>query len=177
MAITTFDGPIRSLGGMYSQGANSIINVATGITALAPTVALYSGRPIRVNDAAFTCTLPTIIATADSVSSGPGADPNSTNNLGSSFLFLIETASTGLIFATDGTDKFYGSVITIDTDTSGAMAGFVPAATNDVCTFNGTTTGGIVGSWIKFTAIAAAKYWVEGVLLCSGVPATPFSDT
>jgi hypothetical protein len=177
MAISTFDGPVRSLNGFYAQGPGAVVNVATGITALAVTVAAHAGRIIRVNDAAFTATLPTIVATADPASAGPGSDPNTLANIGASFHFFIETASTGVIFTTDGTDKFYGSVLTVDTDTSGAMAGFAPAATNDVCTFNGTTTGGIVGTWIKFTAIAAAKYLVQGVLLCSSTPATPFSDT
>ena len=177
MAISTFDGPVRSLSGMYSQGANAVVNIATGITALSPSVAAYSGRPIKVNDAAFTCTLPTIVATADSSASGPGSDPNNTNNLGATFLFMIETASTGFIVATDGTDKFFGSVLIVATDAAGATTGYAPASSNDVCTLNGSTKGGAVGSWLKFTAIASAKYWVEGVLLGTSTIATPFSDS
>ena len=38
------------------------------------------------------------------------------------------------------------------------------------------TTGGLKGSIIKFTAIAANLYAVEGQLLAAGVLATPFDN-
>ena len=41
-------------------------------------------------------------------------------------------------------------------------------------TFNGTTTGR-AGSKVTVTNIAADKWHVEGTLLCTGNPATPFS--
>ena len=43
--------------------------------------------------------------------------------------------------------------------------------------WDGTTTGGIAGSWVTCTVLAAAKYYVTGVLLGSGTIATPFADS
>ena len=43
-------------------------------------------------------------------------------------------------------------------------------------TLNGSTKGGIAGSIIRVTAIASAKYAVEGITLGSGTLVTPFAD-
>ena len=74
------------------------------------------------------------------------------------------------------TDKFVGSLLMVDTDTSGAATGYAPASTNDFINLNGTTTGGIAGTWITVTVLAANKYFVQGVVLGSGTVATPFAD-
>ena len=59
----------------------------------------------------------------------------------------------------------------------GAKKAFVPAATNDVITMNGTTKGGIVGSVVQITAIDTATYLVHNSLLIgSGSIETPFAD-
>lgn len=169
MARTTFSGPVRSLAGFYSQGSGTVIDIANGTNTITLDVATYAGRIIRTNDATLIITLPTIDATG-------ATDPNTTNNLGTVYTFFIETAATAVAIKTDGTDKFVGSVMMIDTDSSGAGYGYAPASTNDVINLNGTTTGGRAGSIIQITALAALKYMVTGVLLGSGVVATPFAD-
>jgi hypothetical protein len=177
MARTTFQGPVRSLGGFYTQGPNTVVNVANGTNTLTLDVANYAGRTLRTNDATLIITLPTINASADSVVSGPGADPNTLNNVGATYHIFIETSATAVAIKTDGTDKFVGSILMVDTDSSGAAYGYAPAAANDVINLNGGTTGGIAGSWIEITAIAALKYVVTGILLGSGSVATPFADS
>jgi len=176
MSRTTFQGPVRSLGGFYTQGPNTTVNLANGTNTVTLNVADYAGRIIRANDATLVITLPTIIATADPASSGPGADPSTTNNIGTTYRIIIDTTATAVAIKTDGTDKFIGSILMVDTDSAGATAGFVPTASNDVINLNGTTTGGISGSWIEVTALAANEYMVTGILLGSGVIATPFAD-
>lgn len=176
MARTSFSGPVRSLSGFYTQGAGNVLNIADGTNTITLDVAGYAGRTIRTNDASLIITLPTIIATADSVSSGPGQDPNTTNNIGAVYTIFIETTASAVAIKTDGTDKFVGSILMIDTDSSGAAYGYAPAAANDVINLNGTTTGGIAGSIIQITTLASLKYMVSGVLLGSGVVATPFAD-
>jgi hypothetical protein len=42
---------------------------------------------------------------------------------------------------------------------------------------NGTTTGGVAGTWIQIVAIAADKYMVTGNVIGSGIVATPFADS
>jgi hypothetical protein len=176
MARTTFQGPVRSLGGFYSQGPNTVVNAPNGTNTLTLTVAGNAGRTLRTNDATLIVTLPTINASVDPVSSGPGADPNTLNNIGATYRIYVDTTASALAIKTDGTDKFVGSLLMIDTDSSGAVTGYAPAASNDVINLNGTTTGGIAGSWIEITAVAALEYAVTGVLLGSGSVATPFAD-
>lgn len=176
MARTTFQGPVRSLGGFYTQGPDTVVNAANGTNTLTLDVANYAGRTLRTNDATLVITLPVIVATPNPVSSGPGADPSTMNNIGATYRVYIETTATAVAIQTNGVDKFVGSVMMVDTDSSGAMFGYAPAAANDVINLNGTTTGGIAGSWVEITAVAANKYFVTGILLGSGSVATPFAD-
>jgi len=171
MANTTFSGPVRSLNGFISFGPKAVVSL-TADTSL--TVATHAGRVLTTNDADGKFTLPSI--TSGSSSSVAGAnDYNVLSNLGTTYLFWVETLATDMDIKTDGTDKFYGAVYTgIDSEETGET--FLAAATNDVMTLNGTTTGGIVGSWVEVTAIASAKYFVRGSLIGSGTIATPFAD-
>jgi hypothetical protein len=76
---------------------------------------------------------------------------------------------------TDGTDKFKGAIM-IGVD-DGSKKAFVPGASNDVITMNGSTKGGIVGSVVSFTAIDTATYMVHNSLLIgSGTIETPYAD-
>ena len=176
MALTTFQGPVRSLAGFITQGPASIVNLANGTNTVTLDVASYAGKTIRLNDATLVITLPTINATPNPVTSGPGQDPSTSNNIGTSYTFVVETAATAVAIKTDGTDKFIGSVLMVDTDSSGAVTGFAPAASNDVINLDGSTTGGAAGSTITVTVVAANKYMVTGVLLASGSVVTPFAD-
>ena len=177
MARTTFQGPVRSLGGFYSQGPNTVVNVADATNTLTLSVAANAGRILRTNDATLIITLPAIVASADPVSSGPGADPNTLNNIGATYSIFVETTASAVAIKTDGTDKFVGSLMMVDTDSSGAAYGYAPGASNDVINLNGTTTGGIAGTWVTVTVLAANKYYVQGVVLGSGTVATPFADS
>jgi hypothetical protein len=177
MARTTFQGPVRSLAGFYAQGPNTIINLANGTNTVTLDVATYAGKVIRTNDATLVITLPAINASANPTTSGPGEDPNTLNNVGTSYTFFIETAATAVSIATNGTDKFVGSILMVATDAAGATTGYAPAAANDFINLDGTTTGGAAGSWITVTVLASLKYYVTGVLLGSGVVATPFANS
>lgn len=176
MAQTTFQGPVRSLAGFINQGPATVVNLANGTNTVTLNVANYAGKIIRTNDATLVITLPAINASANPVTSGPGQDPNTVNNIGTTYTFVIETAATAVAIKTDGTDKFVGSILMVATDAAGATTGYAPAAANDVINLNGTTTGGAAGSVITVTVVAANKYMVTGTLLGSGTVATPFAD-
>jgi len=178
MANTTFSGPVRSKNGFINLGPGAVVAL-TAATNL--TVAAHAGRVLTMDPAGTptAITLPTINATADSDVAGPGSDPNNPNTIGTTFEILFIDEFTGTI-STDGTDKFVGSVM-IGVD-DGAKKAFVPAAANDVVNLNGeagagnATTGGLVGSRIKFTATADNQYMVEGLLIGDGTIATPFGN-
>jgi hypothetical protein len=179
MARTTFQGPVRSLGGVYQQGPASVVAV-TSSTTLNPVD--HGGRIISVGGslaANVVLTLPSINTSTNDVTSGPGQDPNTANNQGVVYTIWVPTtiSTSSLKIGTDGTDKFVGSVISVDTDSSGAVVGFTAASSNDFINLNGTTTGGVAGTWIQIVAVAANKYMVTGTVNGSGTVATPFADS
>ena len=167
MAKSTFSGPVKSLAGFISAGVNNSVSLTADTTL---TVDAHAGKILTCNDADGKFTLPSIVVTTPS----DPTDPNQANNVGATFTFFVETAATDMDILTDGTDKFVGGVYTGVDDATGKT--FISAASNDVITMNGTTKGGLVGSIVKCTAMASAKYAVEGIILGSGTIVTPFAD-
>ena len=172
MANTTFSGPVISKNGFIGTGPGSTVAL-TANTSL--TVNAHAGRILLTQDADGIFTLPSINANANSATAGE-TDYNNQNNIGASFYFYVDLTATDVQIVTDGTDKFTGAaMIAVD---DGAKKAFFPAASNDVLSMNGTTTGGIVGSVIQVTALETAQYLVHNTLILgSGTIVTPFSDT
>lgn len=170
MAQTTFDGPVRSLGSMYNQGPNNMVTAGATLT-LDP--ALHGGKIVLI-PATCAITLPTIVTTAYPASSGPGADPNSVNNLGVEYRLFFNVISAGATAQTvtcGGSDKLVGELIVSGTTTMGFAS-----VTGTIITLNATTTGGAArGSFITLIPLAANLMSVQGVLIGSGSVATPFS--
>jgi len=168
------------LGGLYQQGPASIVSI-TSSTTLTPED--HGGRIISVGGSlasAVTLTLATISAATNPTTSGPGQDPNTLNNQGVVYTIWVPTtiSTSSLKIGTDGTDKFIGSITMNDVDTDGAaLVGFSAAAANDFINLNGTTTGGVAGSWVQIFALAALKYAVTGTVLGTGTVATPFANS
>lgn len=128
--------------------------------------AAQSGRVILVDDAAgLDFTLPAIAAA----------------QIGTTFEFLVTVSITSNSFRVTAAtgDLLNGAVLLIDdTAVYTAPQGVVvkPDFVNDlIMTMNGTTTGGKVGTKIKFTALTITQWFVEGLACGSGVLATPFS--
>ena len=182
MARSTFQGPIRSLGGIYQQGPASIVEITSSAT-LDPVS--HGGRIISVGGslaAALTLTLPTISAATNPITSGPGQDPNTLNNEGVVYTIwvptTISTSSLKIGTTSGSSDLYVGAVMSIDSDSSGAVVAFsANGSSNDFINLNGTTTGGVAGTWIQIVAIAANKYMVTGNAIGSGTVATPFADS
>jgi len=179
MARSTFQGPVRSLGGLYQQGPATVVDI-TASTTLSPEA--HGGRIVAVGGslaAALTLTLPAINTSSNPTTSGPGQDPSTANNEGVVYTIWVPTtiSTSSLKIGTNGTDRFVGAVLSIDTDSSGAAVGFVAGASDDFINLNGTTTGGVAGTCIEIVAIAANKYMVKGSVLGSGTVATPFATS
>lgn len=156
MGKTTFSGPVISNNGIIQAGSGSVINITAETTLTFDT---HAGRVIEVNDADGAVTLPSI----------------KTGEIGATYRFFVGTDATDLDIKTDGTDKFVGSVAVAVTN--GTVKFFIPAATNDVISMNGSTTGGDANSYVEVTALATAEYLVQGILIGSGTVATPFADS
>jgi hypothetical protein len=52
---------------------------------------------------------------------------------------------------------------------------FSTLATSDTITLNGSTKGGLAGSYIELRDVATNQWVVSASLVGSGTPATPFS--
>lgn len=179
MAVSTFQGPVRSLNGFISQGPGNVISLTSASLTLDPLV--HGGRLIYVNYTAAACTitLPQVVATADSPYAGPGSDPNNLSNVGVIYQFFIAATNTNGLkiktFTNSPGDLFLGGLSV--SLSGGASTLYVPNGTsNDVISLNGTTTGGIKGSFLTVEAIAANTYMVQGSVIGSGTLATPFAD-
>ena len=103
----------------------------------------------------------------------------STKELSTTFEILFIDNFTGTIKTANTADKFVGAA-TVGITASVAGKQFQVSPGDNEVNLNGeaggsnATTGGLKGSRIKFTAIAANLYAVEGQLVGGGSIATPF---
>ena len=205
MAITTFAGPVRSLGGFVESGFNNVIDATAALTAGALTLTAlpvaasapgvlpvtagspgHAGKQLTISADGGTFTLPVINAVNPGANAVPGqgqggaSDPNQTSNLGMQFSFtVLADITTSLIINTGAlTDVIFGTINFCDDANDAGVAGFfhTPGTANSV-TFNGTTQGGDAGSTFTLTAVGAAAWKLEGVSVfpTASEPATPFS--
>jgi len=173
MANTTFSGPVRSLNGFISFGPKAVVSLTADATL---TVAAHAGRILTCNKADGVFTLPSITSGSSSEVAGAN-DYNVASNIGCTYTFWVQTLATDMDIKTDGTDRFFGAIYTgIDSEETGETF-LSSSGTNDVFTQNGTTKGGIVGSWVEFTAISLARLILLGSLIGSGTIETPFADS
>ena len=153
MAITTFSGPVRSLAGFIS-GTDAVAASVTSAT-LAVT-SDYNGQIVPLNRAGgMTVTLP--------AATGSQAV----------YRFVVGTTftSNGVIQVANASDTMNG-LASVGGGTA-SVFGTLPAS--DTITMNGSTTGGLAGSYIELIDVAAGDWIVRAALIGSGSPATPFS--
>ena len=154
MASTTFSGPVTSTAGFITgTGVNSTVTSST----LSVTTADYNGQVINLSRAAgITATLP--------AATGSNAV----------YTFVVSTTVTSNSYkvqVANSTDVMTGSASV--GGTTGSVFSTLPAS--DTLTMNGSTTGGLAGSYVQVTDIASGIYLVSAALIGSGTPATPFS--
>lgn len=153
MAITTFSGPVRSLAGFISGTDAVAASVTTSTLAVTSD---YNGQLIPLNRAGgMTVTLP--------AATGSQAV----------YRFVVGTTftSNGVIQVANATDTMNG-LASVGGGTA-SVFGTLPAS--DTITMNGSTTGGLAGSYIELVDVAAGDWIVRAALVGSGSPATPFS--
>lgn len=151
--------------GAYVTGAQlrafahgGLVN-ATAST-LTVTAASHAGRVVTLNRAGgIAVTLPAASGTGDK------------------YRFII-----GTTFTSSATIKVVGNDIMTgyalySQDSADTAVMFETAADSDTVTFNGTTTGGYVGTEVELIDIAADTWFVKVVGSATGTEATPFSAT
>ncbi|MFP5260989.1 MAG: hypothetical protein ACLGJB_03685 [Blastocatellia bacterium] len=100
---------------------------------------------------------------------------------GLTFDFVVTTTITSnnaKVITAAGTELLIGDVVSVDTDTSNAVANFTAnGSTHIAITQNGTTTGGIKGTHFRLKCLSSTLWVVDGVVQGSGVVATPFATS
>ncbi len=101
--------------------------------------------------------------------------------VGTYFDFVITTTITSnaaKVITGAGTEFLIGGYTNVDTDTSNAVAAFTGnGSTHVAVSMNGTTTGGILGTKLRFTCLSSTRWMVEGIVQGSGVVATSFATS
>jgi hypothetical protein len=159
MGSTTFSGPVTSTAGFIS-GPESVVPVTA--STLTVTAEAHAGRTVVLNRAAGQAvTLP--------VATGSGND----------YRFFVGTTitsnSTTIKVATASGTMAGVAIVANDTDASASI--FETAADSDTITFNGTTTGGILGATVELQDVATNVWSVRVIGAATGSEATPFSAT
>jgi hypothetical protein len=92
------------------------------------------------------------------------------------YKFIVTTTATTLTITAAAADLLTGGVSVMSTTAGAENDAFSPDVSDDlIMTMNGTTQGGIIGSWVEFQAASATRWLVTGGLIGSGTLVTPFS--
>jgi len=161
MASTTFSGPVTSTYG-YKSGTSFISqpSVATTASSLTLDPATHGGSLVVLNPAAgVAVTLPAATGTENV------------------YRILIGTTvgASSTIKVANATDTMVGMVTTATAAGVGQQE--AAAGADDTITMNGTTLGGIAGSYIELTDYASGKWLVNADLVGSGTLASSLSAT
>lgn len=101
------------------------------------------------------------------------------SGLGDEYQFVIGTTVTSnnvIIRVANASDTMRG-VAQMAQDAGDTAVAFEAGATADTITFNGTTTGGLVGDRVILRDVAANLWSVNIVSAATGTEASPFSAT
>lgn len=140
----------------YMTTANTPVNLTA--STLSVTAAAHNNVVVTINRAAgTTITMPAASGT------------------GNHYRFFVGTTLTGNgIIAALTTDIIQG-VLGVATDAAGVN--ILSTATSDKITMNGSTTGGLKGSYVELIDVASGVWSCQGGLISTGAEATPFSAT
>ena len=111
--------------------------------------------------------------------SGSVATLPASSGSGDTYKFYVSVAPTSnahIVKVANATDVFKGWVSTATT-TEATSEEEAAGGTDDTLTMNGTTTGGIAGSYIEVQDIVSGTWLIKGFLIGSGTLTTPLSAT
>ena len=98
--------------------------------------------------------------------------------VGATYDFVVTTSVTSSnhkVITNTGTVLLQGVIA--GATTTATMLESVIGSSNISVTMNGTTTGGLVGTYLSFKCLSATLWQVNGMNFGSGSPATPFATT
>ena len=165
MATTKFKGTINATTGFQVNavpiplpgGMSAVDCTAATLTV---TAALHAGKLVTLNRAAgITVTLP--------AASG-------SQNVYRFYVGTAVTSNSNIIKVANSSDTFVGFVLST-LAAGGTTFGETAGGTDDTITMNGTTTGGLVGSYVELCDQAANVWQIRALLAGSGTLAVSLS--
>ena len=165
MGASTFNGPITATNGFIGNITGTLVG-ATPVNSTAATLtvtsALHGGRVVTLNRAAgIAVTLPAASGT------------------GTAYRFAVNTtvtSNTTTIKVANASDVMTGTAYVVS-DNTAAVLGYRTGATSDTITFDGSTTGGLLGDYVEIIDVATNLFSVRVLSAATGTEATPFSAT
>jgi len=92
------------------------------------------------------------------------------------FVTVTITSNAAKVITDAGTTLLQGTILGSNSSTGAITGFFVNGTTHISVSMNGTTTGAIFGTWLRFTAVSGTLWEVEGMDQAT-VPATPFATS
>ncbi len=152
--------PLASINGINTQ-KNSMLSSVNGSAGNTTLLASQMGETFLFDTAAgITYTLPAPV-------------------IGAEFNFIVTTTATSSNhkIITDAATTFLLGVV-IEGSTNSTPSLFQGNGTSHISiTMNGSTTGGVLGGRLRFKAVTATKWEVDGLLPSASSQATPFANT
>lgn len=148
-----------------------LTNFTYGVRGAAPVTVTASTVTITADDHAFrTVNLNRAAGIAVTLPAATGS--------GDKYSFYVQASvtSNSTTIKVVGNDIMQGAAFILQ-DGGDTMVGFETAADSDTITFNGSTTGGLVGARVELEDVAADTWAVHVRSAATGVEATPFSAT
>lgn len=166
MAGTKYKGPVNSTRGFQVDGKTVVTRVFDKVDVTSATVTLdattHGGKIITLNRAAgIAVTLP--------AATGSGT-------LYRLYVGTSITSNSTTIKVANSSDTMIGNVLST-LAAGGTTFGESAGGTDDTITMNGSTTGGLIGSWIEIQDFATNLWYVEAWLAGSGTLASTLSAT
>lgn len=87
-------------------------------------------------------------------------------------IYVIATVSSGNHTIVCGSGDYMIGGVSISTDIGGVT--MLSTTTTGTLTMNGSTMGGLIGSWVQLTDAATNKWMLSGFLCSTGSEGTPF---
>lgn len=92
------------------------------------------------------------------------------------FWTTVTITSNNATVITDAGTTFVMGAASLVVDNSATGKGFQGNGSSHIkIQSNGTTTGGVLGSWFRAVCVSATKWSINGTLMASGTIATPFA--
>jgi hypothetical protein len=154
-ALMTLSQKFTKIHGGLVRASGAIVNTTAALTL---TEKAHAGRIVTLNSTTGRAiTLP---------------EATGTGNVYTIFVGTTVSSGSHTVVAPSAATSFIGGV-GISTDIAGVT--ILANTGDDTITMSGSTTGGVLGSWVRFTDVASGIFMLEGFLCATGHEADPFS--